>query len=116
VLGHCRSDLGELLAEAEKVVVLRALLLRPVLRVVEVLVPPGTIDADGLELRALSRGDPDVAPRRRDAELVDALELRVVGDLPTPRVVIAKAAALLAAAAPTPGPRHESSLTGPAPL
>src|SRR4029078_12498938 len=53
-------------------VVLLALARRPVVGGVEVLAPPGRVDASRLQLRARARRDPHVAPGRRDDELLDA--------------------------------------------
>ena len=72
-----RQDGGEVQQPLE----LGALLGRPEARVVEVLAPPGRVDARRLELRAGVRRDPDVAPGGRDREGADPLERLLVVDL-----------------------------------
>ena len=81
VLAHRLPQVGQPLGEADEVVELRLLLLRPELRVVQVLAPAGAIDPGRLELRFRARRDPDVAPRGRDDQRLDALDLLGVGDL-----------------------------------
>src|SRR4051812_1642347 len=105
VLRHRRSELRQLLREADELVVLRLLLLRPKRRVVEVLPPAGGIQADRLQLPGRARRDPDVLPRRRDHERLDALELRLVGDL-VPAGVVVREPSTRPHAAPTPFSRH----------
>src|ERR1043165_6543589 len=80
------DDAAELLllapgAEAVVVAVLRAALL---------------VDADGLQRRGLAAGDPHVLPRRRNAQLADALQRPLVGDRLAVRVDVVEAALLRA--------------------
>src|SRR5581483_5863040 len=106
MLRHHGPQLGQLLREADELVVLRLLLGRAVVGVVEVLLPPGLVDARRLELRAGARRDPDVPPRRRDGELLDPLELRRVADLLAPCVDVAKRTLLA-----RPSPPHAALYT-----
>src|SRR5579872_4762050 len=66
VVDHRAAQLRQLLAEADEALELRALLLGAEIGVVDVLLPPGGVVAGRLELRARTRGDPDVLPGRRD--------------------------------------------------
>src|SRR2546421_1652519 len=88
MLRHGRPQLGKLLGEADQLVVLRLLLCRSEIGVVEVLLPPGLVEPGRLELGRRARRDPDLLPRRRDCELLDPLELRGVANRPTPPVEI----------------------------
>ena len=74
MLAHREPQIGELLGEPDQLLVLRRLLLRAEVRVVAVLLPPGAVDADRLELRAGRRSDPNVRPRGRNRERVQALD------------------------------------------
>ena len=84
VVGHGGTDRRQPLAEAHELVVLRLLLLRAKRGRVEVLLAPRTVEPDRLQLRSRPGRDPDVAPGGRDAQLVDPLELRGIGDLADP--------------------------------
>src|SRR5205823_1041181 len=90
VLHHRRAQRREPLAEANEALELRALLRRPEIRVVEVLLPPRTVVPGRLELRPRASRDPDVSPRRWDREAFDALERRRVLNLASVRVEVAK--------------------------
>ena len=68
VFGHCRTQIREMLGEADQSVVLRLLLLRPEVRVVDVLPPSRRVDTGRLELGGRSGRDPDVLPCRGDHE------------------------------------------------
>ena len=68
------------LAEAHEAVVLRLLLRRAEVGVVEVLLPPGRIDARRLELRTRIGRDPHLLPGGWDDELVDPGELGRIRD------------------------------------
>src|SRR5579884_2650268 len=102
VLGHRLAERGQSLAEADQLVELRLLLRRAEVRVVEVLPPARLVEAGRLQLRARARRDPDVLPCRRDDELADPLEPRLVRDLAPDLVVVAEAALR----APLTGPPH----------
>jgi isocitrate dehydrogenase (NAD+) len=90
--GHDGAQFGELLREPDEPVVLRLLLRRAIVEVVEVLLPAGLVDAGGLHLRGRSRRDRDAGPCGRDREPFDPLELRRVRDPTTARVVVAEGA------------------------
>ena len=82
VLRHRRAQLREMLAEADQLVVLGLLLARAEVGVVEVLPPAGLVDAGRLELRSGTRGDPDVAPGRRNRQRGNPGEGILVRDPP----------------------------------
>ena len=69
MLGHRRPQVRQLLCEPDELVVLRLLLRRAIVGVVEVLLPAGLVVAGRLQLRPRARRDPDVLPRGRDREL-----------------------------------------------
>ena len=75
VLGHRPADVRQALGEEHELVVLRLLLARPILGVVQVLPTPRRVGPGRLQLRARIRRDPDVFPRGRYDERLDALEL-----------------------------------------
>ena len=108
--GECLAQFRQSLAEHHEPVVLALLLRCAERRVVEVLAPAGPVDSGRLELRPRVRRDPDVLPRRRDDEAVDALERLLVGDRPIVRVDVAKA--LRPLPPPPPAPRHRLSVVG----
>src|SRR4051794_21928533 len=91
VVGHREAQGGQLLGEPDQLVVLRLLLPRAVRRVVEVLLAPRGVDTRRLQLRPRARRDPDVRPRRRNRQRPHALELRLVGYLPSVGVEVAEA-------------------------
>ena len=105
VPAHHLAQLGQLLGEADQLVVLRLFLTRAVRRVVEVLLTAGGVDAGGLQLRARPGRDPDVFPGGRDRQRLDTLELRGVGDSPAAPVEIPEMASR-ADPCPPSFPRH----------
>jgi hypothetical protein len=71
------ADVGEPGGHLDHPVELRLVPLRPPHRVVQVLPPAGVVGAHGLQVRVRVRRDPDVAPRGRDDQRLDALDLRL---------------------------------------
>src|SRR5579864_904853 len=90
MLGQRRPQGRQPLAETNEALEFGPVLFRPEIGVIDVLLAAGLVDAGCLELRARPRCDPDVLPRRRDREPVEALDRRRVADcIPAP-VEIAK--------------------------
>src|SRR5207302_7593533 len=90
MLHHCRPKRGEPFPETDQPLELGAVLFGAVIRVVDVLLPTRLVEAGRLELRARARRDPNVFPRRRNRESLDALDRRRVANLATAPVEIAK--------------------------
>ena len=61
--------------------------------VVAVLLAPRGVDAGGLQVPVRIRTDPDVLPRRRDAELADAVDHLALGDALAGFAVVVREAA-----------------------
>ena len=87
------TDFRQRLPELDHVLVLRLFAdLAPFL-VIAVLLAPLAVTAGGLEMAVRLRADPDVGPRRRDDERLDALQRAFVGDAVTPRIAVEEALA-----------------------
>jgi hypothetical protein len=70
--GHAVAQRRQVLGEVEHLVELLGVAPGAPVRVVEVLLATGRVDAGGLDVAAVPRADPDVLPGRRDAEAADA--------------------------------------------
>jgi hypothetical protein len=102
---HGRPQVRQALGKANQPVELRLLLLRPEIPVIDVLLPSGSVDAGGLELRRRAGRDPDLFPGGRDDERLDPLELFLVDDATSARVDVTEVSAR-SFASPSPLPRH----------
>src|SRR5204862_4821527 len=107
VLRHRFAERRQRVGEPNQLVELRLLLRGPVIVVIAVLPPACRIGTCCLQLRARTRRDPDVFPRRRDRERLDPRELPGVGDAPTARVEVAEMPAR-AYARPSTFPGHDA--------
>ena len=96
--------------EADQLGVFLLLLARAIFRVVEVLPTARGVDPGRLQLRVRPRRDPDVAPRRRDRERLNPLELPLVGDPVSARVVVPKPPARSLPGPPT-SARHRARMS-----
>src|SRR3954469_2292112 len=114
VLGHRLAQRGKALGKTDQLVVLRLLLLRAEISVVEVLLPPRRVDSGRLQLRFRTWRDPDVLPGGRNRKRLDSLQLYRVRDLAPVGVDIAKTA-FRPLPAPANAARHGAPLprTGP---
>jgi hypothetical protein len=81
VLRHRLAERGQGLGEPDQLVEFRLFLRRAEIAVVEVLLSAGSIESGRLQIRGRAGRDPDVAPRRRNDERRDPLEVRLVRDL-----------------------------------
>jgi hypothetical protein len=87
------ADLGQALADLQGVVELLLVARGPPGRVLQILLPPGRVDAGGLDVPAVVRRDPDVLPRRRDDQALDPIEGLVIAHRLAVRATVAKSLA-----------------------
>jgi hypothetical protein len=86
------ADLRQRLGEGEQPSVLHLVARVAPPRVIAVLLAAARVAPGRLHVAARIGADPDVGPRRRDRERVDALNLRAIGDGAAARVDIAESA------------------------